>query len=70
VFLPFLEKQFPHLVENYKRRYAGRAFLPDSYSKPLSQLVARLQKKYKIGQDPRLTRKIVPKEAEKQMELF
>jgi DNA repair photolyase len=53
VFLPFLEQQFPHLVANYKRRYHNRAFLPDSYGKPLSQLVERLRQKYGIGHDPR-----------------
>jgi DNA repair photolyase len=46
VFMPFLEKQFPALVENYKRRYEGRAFLPASYSKPLGELVSRLKQKY------------------------
>jgi DNA repair photolyase len=61
VFLPFLEKHFPQLVENYKRRYHGRAFLPDSYSKPLGQLVARLREKYGLGNDPRRNRPIIPK---------
>lgn len=72
VFLPFLEKQFPHLAENYKRRYHGRAFLPDSYSKPLSQLVARLREKYGLGNDPRRTRVIQPPEhsSGEQMDLF
>jgi DNA repair photolyase len=51
VFMPFLEKQFPHLVANYKHRYEGRAFLPSSYSKPLSQLVARLKEKYKLTRE-------------------
>jgi DNA repair photolyase len=48
VFLPFLEQNFPHLVENYRQRYQGRAFLPPVYGKRLSQLVARLREKYKI----------------------
>jgi DNA repair photolyase len=60
VFLPFLEKQFPHLVENYNRRYHNRAFLPAAYAKPLSQLVERLRQKYKIGHDPRRSRTITP----------
>jgi DNA repair photolyase len=72
VFLPFLEKQFPHLVANYKRRYQGRAFLPDSYSKPLGQLVARLREKYRMGDDPRRARAIRPPEHPpgEQIELF
>src|SRR6202451_932602 len=28
VFLPFLEQNFSHLAENYRRRYQDRAFLP------------------------------------------
>lgn len=42
VFIPFLEKNFPHLVELYKKRYAERAFLPVEYSKRISALVKRL----------------------------
>jgi DNA repair photolyase len=72
VFLPFLEKQFPHLVANYKRRYQGRAFLPESYSKPLGQLVARLREKYGMSNDPRRARAIQPPEQarDEQMDLF
>jgi DNA repair photolyase len=72
VFLPFLEKQFPHLAENYKRRYHGRAFLPDSYGKPIAQLVEKLRQKYKMGRDPRRTRAIVPQmpKKEEQLALF
>ena len=48
VFLPFLEKEFPQLAESYRQRYNGRAFLPASYRKPLSQLMARLRQKHGI----------------------
>ena len=48
VFLPFLEKNFPHLVSHYRQRYQDRAFLPPVYGKRLSQLIARLREKYKI----------------------
>jgi len=51
VFLPFLEKEFPQLVESYRRRYKDRAFLPPSYRKPLSQLMKRLREKYGISSD-------------------
>jgi DNA repair photolyase len=51
VFLPFLEKEFPQLVETYRKRYKHGAFLPASYGKPLSQLMARLRKKYGIRSD-------------------
>ena len=34
-------RAFPHLVDNYRRRYQDRAFLPPSYGKRISQLIAR-----------------------------
>jgi len=46
IFLPFLEKEFPHLVENYRKRYASRAFLPPSYRKRISGLMAALRRKH------------------------
>jgi len=48
IFLPFLEQNFPHLVDNYRQRYQDRAFLPRTYAKRLSQLIARLREKYKL----------------------
>jgi DNA repair photolyase len=53
VFLPFLEVHFPHLIENYRKRYQDRAFLPPAYGKRLSQLMARLRQKYKITRERR-----------------
>ena len=75
VFLPFLEENFPHLVENYKRRYQDRAFLPPSYGKRISQLVSRLRQKYGIKQaDPRGQNKYASKwpaeAADEQLALF
>jgi DNA repair photolyase len=46
VFMPFLEKEFPHLVETYRRRYDGRAFLPDAYRKRLQALMSKLRTKH------------------------
>jgi DNA repair photolyase len=51
VFLPFLEEHFPALVDRYKKRYESRAFLPKGYAQRLSQLMARLRQKYRIGND-------------------
>jgi DNA repair photolyase len=51
VFLPFLEKEFPQLAGDYQQRYQDRAFLPKSYGKRISQLMARLRQKYGIGSD-------------------
>jgi len=56
IFLPFLEQNFPHLVENYRQRYQDRSFLPPSYGKRIAQLIARLRQKYGITRaDPRGT---------------
>jgi DNA repair photolyase len=49
VFLPFLEQNFPHLIENYRKRYQDHAFLAPAYGKRLSQLIAHLRQKYKIA---------------------
>ena len=48
VFLPFLEQNFPHLAETYRKRYQDRAFLPPAYGKRLSELIQRLREKYKL----------------------
>ena len=51
VFMPFLEKEFPQLVESYQQRYKDRAFLSASYRKRLSQLMKRLRQKHGIPND-------------------
>jgi DNA repair photolyase len=51
VFMPFLEKEFPKLVESYRQRYKDRAFLTASYRKRLSQLMKRLRQKHGIPSD-------------------
>jgi len=48
VFLPFLEENFPDLVQLYRTRYAERAFLPKGYGQRLSQLTAAFRQKYGI----------------------
>jgi DNA repair photolyase len=56
IFLPFLEQNFPHLVENYRQRYQDRAFLPPAYGKRIAQLIAQFREKYGIERsDPRGT---------------
>jgi DNA repair photolyase len=49
VFLPFLAEHFPALVDSYKKRYEGRAFLPKGYGQRLSLLMKALRRKYGIG---------------------
>src|SRR5271163_4876082 len=74
VFLPFLEKEFPQLVETYRKRFQDRAFLPESYHKPLSQLMKRLREKYGIrsayDRYSQKTHPAVEPEAATQMSLF
>jgi DNA repair photolyase len=74
VFLPFLEKEFPQLVESYHQRYKDRAFLSAPYRKRLSQLMARLREKYGLRNHyERYDRKTEPArdpEGGAQMKLF
>jgi DNA repair photolyase len=49
MFLPFLEKEFPHLVDNYRKRFADRGFVSKAYSKRLSELMGALRKKHGIN---------------------
>jgi DNA repair photolyase len=51
VFLPFLEQNFPELVAEYQRRYGTKAYLDDAYRKRISQLFAKLRRKYGIGEE-------------------
>src|SRR5580658_4151616 len=51
VFMPFLEQNFPALVDHYRTRYSDRAFLPKGYGQRLSLLMAALRRKYEIGSD-------------------
>jgi DNA repair photolyase len=51
IFLPFLAKEFPHLVDDYHKRYADHAFVSKAYSKRLSDLMAGLRKKHGIRRE-------------------
>jgi DNA repair photolyase len=73
VFLPFLEKEFPHLVKSYRERHDQRAFLPPAFGKRLSQLMARLRAKHGIHNEyERYARRAHPLPAtqDDQMQLF
>jgi len=56
IFLPFLEHEFPRLVESYRKRYASRAFLPASYRKRISSLMAALRRKHGFAAREEATR--------------
>jgi hypothetical protein len=51
VFLPFLEQEFPHLVEAYRKRFGDRAFVSKIYSKRISELMSSLRKKHGISHE-------------------
>src|SRR5882724_11308968 len=72
VFMPFLEKEFPQLVAAYRQRYKDRAFLPKSYGKRISQLMARLRQRYgMVGGGERYgPRQPATTQAETQLPLF
>src|SRR5215472_6657213 len=48
VFLPFLEREFPQLVLEYRKRFGERAFVNKAYAKRISELMKRLRRKYGI----------------------
>ena len=72
VFLPFLEKEFPELVPEYRKRFGERSFVSNAYAKRLSELMAALRKKYGIKKEV-IDRKTVSSEyrvRDVQMEMF
>lgn len=70
VFLPFLEAEFPDLVQDYRKRYAGRAFTGQAYRRRLSDLMAKLRRKYGIRYDFKSMKKAPATAQPEQMDLF
>jgi DNA repair photolyase len=52
IFLPFLEREFPKLVDDYRHRYQNGAFVSSAYRRRISEIVARLRKKYGFAAAP------------------
>jgi DNA repair photolyase len=46
VFFPFLEREFPHLVERYRELYARSAYLGRDYKDALAARVRRIRDRY------------------------
>jgi DNA repair photolyase len=71
IFLPFLEENFPALVNLYRTRYADHSFLPKGYADRLSKLMASLRRKHGFeagyARSPRSASLQIKQE---QMELF
>jgi DNA repair photolyase len=72
IFLPFLEKEFPQLVQDYRKRYADKSFVSKVYAKRISELMASLRKKHGITREitDRAAISVSNKTKEEQMALF
>ena len=68
-FFPFLETEFPHLVEAYRKSYQRGAYLGDRYRQRLQKLVSRLREQYGLLPSPRAYPAEAP-QARAQAELF
>jgi DNA repair photolyase len=49
VFFPFLEREFPHLVERYRDLYARSAYLGTDYKGDLAARVRRIRERYGLA---------------------
>jgi len=45
-FMPFLQREFPHLVERYRRLYARSAYLGGEYKERMARLLSELRIRY------------------------
>ncbi|MGC2560914.1 MAG: radical SAM protein, partial [Terriglobales bacterium] len=70
VFMPFLEAEFPALVEVYRTRFRDRAFLPKGYAERLSRLMSALREKYGFGSRHARTSRRAGAAVDEQMGLF
>jgi DNA repair photolyase len=70
VFMPFLERQFPHLAAAYRERYSQTAYLPKSYGQRISELMEKLRKKYSLPGKSRNREGLTPITSPNQLKLF
>jgi DNA repair photolyase len=76
VFMPFVEAEFPHLLELYRRRFEKKAFLPPAYCDRIRDLVKRLCAKHQLGdgngkwRDPLASRREFHSRPDAQLALF
>ena len=47
-FMPFLEREFPHLVKRYRKLYARSAYLRGEYPEKITRLMAALRTRYNL----------------------
>ena len=48
-FMPFLEREFPHLVKRYRKLYARSAYLRGEYPESIARQVAELRTRYGLN---------------------
>ena len=70
IFMPFLEQNFPNLVENYKQRFATNSFLSKTYQQRVSKLMTGLLTKHDFQQRTRDRKAAQIQPQEEQMRLF
>jgi DNA repair photolyase len=52
-FMPFLEREFPHLVERYRRLYARSAYLRGEYKEQIAKIMSEFRTRYGLDGDQR-----------------
>jgi DNA repair photolyase len=70
VFMPFLQEKFPHLVEDYRKRYGSQAFVSSAYRKRISELMRSLCRKYGMGAIRENAQEPAPVAFKEQLALF
>ena len=68
VFLPFVEKRFPHLLRRYQERYETEAYIKGPYVETIRQRIAKIRGQYGLAGAP--PRGAMPEAAIAQQELF
>lgn len=51
VFLPFIDRQFPHLARRYRERYERVAYLRGDYPEKIRERVRQIRKRYGLDQE-------------------
>jgi hypothetical protein len=69
VFLPFLERSFPHLVRRYRERFEESAYLKGHYPEMIAERVEKIRARHHLERrrDPESP---APPLEDDQMELF
>jgi len=68
VFFPFLDREFPHLAERYRQRFARNPYLRGPYAESIRDRVARVRARYGLAASPIDYQPELP--AESQLPLF